>query len=968
VPVSAVAPISVPMLESEKLIQIVQAWLGYIRLEELTQAEVERSSDIYSKVVDKGVQLVGNKLLLDSEVFTQFQQQQQAAKRGNKNDVQMAVAFPQIYIINGKGKDQKLKYLPLFTIDISPIFKGNYRKTGWDLTEYEFQPVVVNLMRLYGLEEEQTESLIVASGIGKFLEDTFKGRFPTLRDFLELVDLPEVKYKTSRQPYLLRCDFTPYNALLKLDLQEILKELQQPDCNSEWLTETHPAMQYLCGQPQSPRYEVMFWGAFPSHAPDEFQASVLKHAQENLLTAVCGPPGTGKTEVFLHLVAQQVVDRALRLVRGEDDANNLILFVGTNNSAIKKFQQRLTKNSPAQQFYLPGGNQTIIRKETLPKLQSTQDWLRDTEFYQSAWQQAKLELLQAESEIQQLQEQNRLNTAQKVTDFELRSQLDVEIQSLNNEIAVTDSELQALTEQLSNLSDYANFPLDAYQQIREELSQAERELPKESDSITKRALDWLNATTDQRIFKRLANRINAAVLNTLATGHPFQTPLDHPSLTAAQASVNQKLDFSQLWQNLNRGVTEVQTQLTALNKELELKQVEHQQIQKQIDSYPQGDFYNLFYRDHHQLQVELFQRAWAFLLQEVLRRKDSVMRALSTYGSVLTGDGDALLKLSTDGDAIYRDLSLVFPVISSSLQSIRNMLPILQPNSVKLALVDEAGTTLVHQLFPLLVRSQRAVVAGDPQQIEPIVNLCDDTIKQYLKTAYLDRGMGNEDYYRYAPTAKYTATAYHRAAGANGTEGDLGNGIILSNHYRCTPPIIQFCSPNYPGGLQILSDYTEEATVKHLLAYHVEGSHLNHTNPEEIDAVETAIASLLKQGYSISAEDNSKTIGVMSPFSQQANALRYRLSNRWRNFSWDDIGTVHTFQGGEKAAIIFSPYQCHQEHSFWFLNRKPNLLNTAVSRARELFVLVGNIRELELAGGETKRLVEHIRQHGEIRS
>ncbi|MDZ7968442.1 MAG: hypothetical protein RM368_26415 [Nostoc sp. DedSLP03] len=64
-----------------------------------------------------------------------------------------------------------------------------------------------------------------------------------------------------------------------------------------------------------------------------------------------------------------------------------------------------------------------------------------------------------------------------------------------------------------------------------------------------------------------------------------------------------------------------------------------------------------------------------------------------------------------------------------------------------------------------------------------------------------------------------TATAYHRAAGASGTESDLGNGIILSNHYRCTPPIIQFCSPNYPGGLQILSDYDQSATVKHLLAY-----------------------------------------------------------------------------------------------------------------------------------------------------
>ncbi|MBA2749295.1 MAG: hypothetical protein H0U45_11290, partial [Tatlockia sp.] len=45
----------------------------------------------------------------------------------------------------------------------------------------------------------------------------------------------------------------------------------------------------------------------------------------------------------------------------------------------------------------------------------------------------------------------------------------------------------------------------------------------------------------------------------------------------------------------------------------------------------------------------------------------------------------------------------------------------------------------------------------------------------------------------------------------------------------------------------------------------------------------------------------------------------------------------------------------------------PNLLNVAVSRAQELFILVGNL-ELLQSGGYTEMLVEHIKQSGEIRS
>ena len=48
---------------------------------------------------------------------------------------------------------------------------------------------------------------------------------------------------------------------------------------------------------------------------------------------------------------------------------------------------------------------------------------------------------------------------------------------------------------------------------------------------------------------------------------------------------------------------------------------------------------------------------------------------------------------------------------------------------------------------------------------------------------------------------------------------------------------------------------------------------------------------------------------------------------------------MHKLQGGEKPVIIFSSRQCQDRDNLLFINRRPNLLNTAVSRAEELFTL-----------------------------
>jgi hypothetical protein len=429
------------MFEPEKLIQIVSAWLEYIRQEEMTNTEVEKGWGSYQKVFDEGVRIVGNKLLLDNSDFTQFQQQFLALKRrGHEKEFQIAVAGPQIYQVRGKGKEQRLKYLPLFTIDISQIFQGNYHKAGWDLTGFEFQPVIMNLMRLYRLEEEEAESLIVTEGLLRFLEDTFKKKFSTLQAFLNRIELPE-KYKANRNAYLVRYNFVPFTAQLKQDLRNILQLLLHSPERCSWLSENSPAWQYLSGSPPPPRHELVFWGAFPTHAPDEFQAQGLKHTQNNCLTALWGGPGTGKTETELHLVAQLVVRRVKQLLETGNDENYLTVMSSTNNSAIRKFQNRLVLEGQTASLYLNGGNQGIIRHSTLPLLLNKIEQLRSTKFDRSTHEQARSAFRETLNQLQRLQEQEPVHQYQRAAAARLGEQLDVDIQAVRDELAATEREL-----------------------------------------------------------------------------------------------------------------------------------------------------------------------------------------------------------------------------------------------------------------------------------------------------------------------------------------------------------------------------------------------------------------------------------------------------------------------------------------------------------------------------------------------
>ncbi len=955
------------MSATAKIRTLLRAWMDYIHLEDLSNAEVEAGSPEQPNIWDKGISLVRDQLLIDKSLFQDlFEQFKTLEKKGRQEQILLAVAFPQIYLV----KKGQRKFRPLFTIDVSSILAGRYRNRGWDLTAFEFQPVLPNLMELYQLDEEEAENLVTREGLKVFLETTFSHSFSTLQDFLDLFELPSSPWRDKPSPYLLRFDFVPYNYNLKKDLQKIS---EQPFW--DWAVTGHPAYEYLFGQQRSSRHEVLFLGAFPTEPPNDSQARALKHASENPLTAVIGPPGNGKTTLLLHAIAGQPFKRAYQLASTGIDQSNLTLVTSTNNRAVANVVERLAAEFPTDRFYLEGGSKALITKQVIPKLQAAIDWLETETFDQARWKQVSQQLLARVNSIKQQLKQDQDDQRQRERDVQTREQLRVEIRSLTDQIEARQLEPPPS----SHSPDYSQYPFEAYSRILPQLERARQSLPRvEPDQLLSQADHWweqlwgwlkklwqlLTRTSTHHILNRLHKQIQAPLTATLATPFPFQLPLTRESLEAARAQV-----ALQLKEAKERLLSQPESQLDSLVRQRDDLGERLQQVEQRLASYPSQDFYTRLATEHHQQQQQLFELSWQYLQQEALRRSSEVIASLKTYIGVVNPEGDyeARRKFASTWSSILRDVSLLFPVVASTLQSVRNLLPYPDSGCIERLIVDEAGMIPLHQLFPALVRSQKALVVGDPLQLEPIIPFSQQTLEQYHTEAFKRRGLTDSDYERYSPTAISTATAYHRAAGASGQSGDLGNGIILTEHHRCVPPIITFCDRLCNYGLTIKTPDSESKLGPNLIAYHVEGTYSNHTNPEEVEAVERLIGHLLDKGYCIDSPDSENTIGVISPYRRQADVLCHRLQSSWSDFNSDSIGTVHTFQGGQKSVIIFSTRQCRDSDSLLFINRRPNLLNVAVSRAQKLFILVGNLERLKMAGGYTRQLVDHIQQYGELR-
>jgi AAA domain len=931
---------------ANKVDAILDAWLQFIRLEDLSNAKVSQEEAEY-----RNIKIKGNTLQIEENLFSEYNKKNTLRIQEQVNKIWM-LSFPQISVV----EEGKSKLCPLFGLDVTSILQGSYQPEGWDIENFEIAEAGENLSDFLGFDDGQLEQLNINDGLRLFLERTFNCDIESLEDWMAQVESP--KYQIKKQPYLFEFKGSNFSSNLKQDLKTIRKDRVRI-----WLEQGNPAYEYLFGIPKPPTHETSYLGAFPTHPPTDSQLKALKHAQSETLTAVQGPPGSGKTTLILHLIAQQVVDRALKLIETGKDTNNLIVVSSTNNRAVENVIERLSEDLSDSLFYLNGGSQKIIKQQggAKEKLQQALDYLQKSNFDENQYrlltaqiQKIKKDCISQEHAYLKMRQRRRVDESR-------HPQVIEELRSLQQQLSDRHRTKNQLEQREATLASYDHLPENVYRQIRSQFNTVGLELPKKTPHWLIRWIYWLLGRTEQQILAKMARRCQSAIDQTLGTLFEIEPPLDRSALHQQRQKIDAGLDRLQELRTVREDIKHQAEELVTTNREHVEKQAELAAIEKSL-AIPFEDYYSTFHTQYHDQHKELFNLSRQFLDQEALSRKREIEIALQLYLGSLSEDkrerSKPIRQMADNLEEQIKAISLIFPVITSTLQSIKNMLPWTE-QCVDRVIIDESGMIHQHHTFPLLVRTRKAIIVGDPLQIEPIRNQTQQTLDRYFQEAFIKKGLMPEDYDRYSPSEIDTATTYHRAAGATGEVGNLGKGIQLLEHYRCHPDIISFCDHIAKYDLICRTKQGKSPIGTNLVAYHVDGNISSNINQDEIKTIHRVIQHLLKYEYTF--ED----IGVISAFRAQADALQNYLDKEFCKPNIE-IGTVHTFQGSERRVIILSTKVCRQRDSVAWINRRPNLLNVAVSRAKELFILIGNLHRLEEAGSYTRQLVEHIRERGII--
>ena len=419
-----------------------------------------------------------------------------------------------------------------------------------------------------------------------------------------------------------------------------------------------------------------------------------------------------------------------------------------------------------------------------------------------------------------------------------------------------------------------------------------------------------------------------------------------------------------------RAWTETQSALVELQQKessFQLARSEHEKTKRRIieaqQKYdlviPDSAFFERHPRDLHQatpwfhaaaqrtrdevfVAAMLLHRAFIDAAAKPLRRNLAALMNVFTNQLLPSAEKQALLP------HLWASLFLVVPLVSTTFASVNRMLGRLPPESLGWLLVDEAGQAVPQAAVGAIIRTKQAVIVGDPIQIEPVVVL-PDTLTEAICRQF---GVDPEHY----SASRASVQTLGDEASAYKTEFEMKNGgsrsvgVPLLVHRRCSEPMFTISNEIAYSRLMVSAKREQPSEIRKILGdsrwIHVEGDGEDKWCSQEGNEVVDLLRHLAQ------ARANSE-LYVITPFRGVADRLRWtireaKILQNWVDDEWrwlnERVGTVHTAQGREAEAVIIvlgAPNSSQTGARNW-AGGSPNLLNVAVTRAKEVVYVVGN--------------------------
>ena len=661
---------------------------------------------------------------------------------------------------------------------------------------------------------------------------------------------------------------------------------------------------------------------------DESQRNAIATALGQKLTVVTGPPGTGKTQLIVNLVANG-------LVRGMS-----MLVASKNNRAVNNVKERLDLIDK-RGYTVRYGNRDILGKNTIPELEKFRDL-------------AESDGVKPSSEY-----------AAILTDYRKACH---DVEACTAKLAKMESLAKALEDARTKCQRTED-------QLREAEAMFSREKLRFSEKWSRFAGLKLTDKGKFDVFRRdllrLRNRMSAKYSGFLSFFHTcFSVRKDAThfiEFVEGLPSLIRQTVVPQSWDGLveeYRSGSDIVNQCDALLANFKETEQYFRELSQIEDTY--GRKCSILRKEVHDMTLR--SNAIAGELSALRKEEPDVRKLLEDSRSLIKSCGCNIVqavvseRLSKAGAKVaiaqYKQHLPNVPwkdeEVARFIRHTANMLQVLQVNattslSIKAAfplqnqlfdtlIIDEASQCDLASALPMILRAKRVVIIGDPLQLKHISGVRPFEEEEIGK--HLGISLGTDSPYGRQSLWDHAAEVLSFASSGNAVAN-------LVNHYRCHPDIIGFSNqafyiPRAGINLSVLTPRSHPELKKQgILLHPVIGiQKAEDENFNEAEALECIrIATALYGKYP------EMSIGIVTPFRHQANLINTLMPQNLKDIVVAD--TVNRYQGDERDIMIYSLVVTDNspKRKLWWIDnkREPNLINVAITRARNLLIIVGNI-------------------------